>query len=150
MAIFTLPAPNGVNTEQLCAEIEAATGLDVRKSYGVTPPDKIEIGGADGWEAEIQAVIDVHVPALPVPVKVPLYALRYELKRQALFTTVEAAIAAIPDPDDRGLAAEGLEYGNEIERRHPLVLLIQQAIPMTDAEADQLFRDAAALVNPTP
>jgi len=66
ITIFTI-TPGEIHGDQLVAEIEQATGINVEGRYSFYPPDEVHITGEDvaAAEAEIQAVIDAHVPVYP-------------------------------------------------------------------------------------
>jgi hypothetical protein len=85
-------------------------------------------------------------PALPppVPAEVALWRLRAAVTLAGLLPQVEATIDALAEPP-RTVARVAWEFGNTVDRAHPLVALIGQACGMDDAGLDNLFRDAAAL-----
>ena len=62
MAIFTISG--AIRGDQLVDEILQATGIDMTDRYSYIPPDTITAFGADidTAQAEIQAIIDTHVP----------------------------------------------------------------------------------------
>lgn len=63
ITVFTI-TPDQIRGDQLADEILQATGIDVLDRYTFYPPDEVRIAGDDvaAAEAEIQAVIDAHVP----------------------------------------------------------------------------------------
>jgi hypothetical protein len=71
--------------------------------------------------------------------EVQLWRLRTILKSQNLFTAVQAAIANIPDPVLKLAAEEGFEYGNVVSRTSPIMMVVQQALSLTDTQVDQIF-----------
>jgi len=90
MTTFILPTDMQIRGDQLVDEILQATGIDLTDRYAFYPPDEVRVPDelVAGHEAEIQAVIDAHVPD-------PLYFpedLERQVQRQA-----EADAAAIPE-----------------------------------------------------
>jgi hypothetical protein len=79
-----------------------------------------------------------------VPVEVALWRLRAAVALAGSSEQVEAAIHALPDPP-RTVARIAWEYGNTVERHHPLVTLIATACALDEPGLDDLFRDAAAI-----
>lgn len=73
------------------------------------------------------------------PEEVQLWRLRTILKVQGLFTSVQTAIANIPDPTLKLAAEEGFEYGNVVSRISPITQIIQQGLSLTDDQVDQIF-----------
>jgi len=73
------------------------------------------------------------------PEEVQLWRLRTILKAQGLFSSVQTAIANIPDPTLKLAADEGFEYGNVVSRTSPIMLVIQQALSLTDDQVDAIF-----------
>ena len=59
-------------------------------------------------------------------------------------STVEAIIDSLPERAKK--VAKRQIAGSNIERDHALVLAAQQALGLTDAQVDDLFREADALV----
>lgn len=72
---FTSSGPPGRN---LVAEVLTETGIDIAAGYGYAPPDTIVIAATLVGEraADIQAVIDAHVPAEPAPTAAELLRAR--------------------------------------------------------------------------
>ena len=79
-----------------------------------------------------------------VPAEVALWRLRVIFRMAGEMSRVEAAIAALPDPQ-RAIAHEAWEYGNTVERNHPLVTLVAAACALDDRGVDDRFRRAEAL-----
>ena len=90
MTTFKLPTDNQIRGDQLVDEILKATTIDLTDNYSFYPPNKVRVPDelVAGREAEIQAVIDAHVPD-------PLY-FPEDLERQKE-QEAEAKAAAIPD-----------------------------------------------------
>jgi hypothetical protein len=78
----------------------------------------------------------------PVPERVSMSGARVALRRAGLLDTVEAAIDAIPDVNDRADARIVWEYATTIDRYHPLIQMLAGPIGLTEAAIDDLFRVA--------
>ena len=76
----------------------------------------------------------------PVPLQVTMRQARLELLKRALLDDVEAVITAA------GREAQiQWEYASVVERSNPVIAIVQQQQGMTDAQIDDLFREAAKL-----
>ena len=64
MAKFILPTDNAIRGDQLVDEILKTTGIDLEYKYGFSPPNTVTAAdnAVAGREAEIQAIVDAHVP----------------------------------------------------------------------------------------
>lgn len=80
----------------------------------------------------------------PVPASVPLWRLMVVLEVEGIKPALLAAVDALPEPN-RAIAAAFLANGTDVERGHALVALLQGALALSDAQADDLFRAANAL-----
>jgi hypothetical protein len=60
-------------------------------------------------------------------------------------STVDAQIAAIPDDLQREAAKIQWEYEAYVKRSSPLIAALGPALGLTDAQIDDLFRQAATL-----
>lgn len=84
-------------------------------------------------------------PPQPVPTEVPLWAFRAALAMAGLKTSAEALIAALPEPN-KTVATQQYEYGNFIERQHPLINGLGAQLGLTSAQIDEIFRLGASLL----
>lgn len=91
---------------------------------------------ADIEPVEYTEEVQPEVPA--VPQEITLWQLRGAVTLAGLLTAVNDAIAALPEPK-KTLATIVWEYGNSILRNSPTVLYLQQALQLTDQQADALF-----------
>lgn len=89
-----------------------------------------------GWKVETFA--------LPVPSLLPAWRILAVMDLHGYTPTVETLIDALP-ANPKKVAKRQLA-GSNIERNHALVLAAQQALGLTDAQVDDLFREADALV----
>ena len=80
----------------------------------------------------------------PVPVYLPAWRILSVMDLHGYTATVEAIINSLPK--NSKLVAKRQLAGSNIERNHALVLAAQQALGLTDAQVDDLFREAEALV----
>ena len=76
----------------------------------------------------------------PVPQQVTMRQARLELLKRELLDDVEAVITAA----DREAQIQW-EYASVVERSNPVIAIVQQQQGMTDAQIDDLFREAAKL-----
>lgn len=100
----------------------------------------IEVWLADGGE------IAAYAP--PPPVFPPLSArqLRLGLVMNGIaLSQVEAAIAAIEDPDDKAIAEIEWEYASAFLRDHPLIEQVGSALGLTTEQIDTMWMSAIAL-----
>jgi hypothetical protein len=79
-----------------------------------------------------------------VPTVVTMRQARLALLSQGLLSNVDAAIAALPEPDKSAAAIEW-EYSQTVERNRPFVSLLGAALGLNDAQLDSLFTLAATL-----
>ena len=64
---------------------------------------------------------------------------------ETLMDAVITAIASITDPLEQSVAEEAFFGGNVLERNSALLLSMAASIPLTDAELDTIFQQAAAI-----
>ena len=106
---------------------------------GVVTEEMTEVEFA-AWVAE-QPVI---APIVPVPDVLPAWRILSVMDLHEYTPTVEAIIDSLP-ANAKKVAKRQLA-GSNIERTHALVLAAQQALGLTDAQVDDLFREADALI----
>lgn len=92
-------------------------------------------------EADIPS--DANREELPgrVPESVRLYALRAVFALHGLETKIDSAIASLPEPQ-RSIAKAHWNFGDVINRTHPLVASLAAMLDLTEAEVDEIFHDA--------
>lgn len=78
----------------------------------------------------------------PVPETVPMWAFRRVLRKQGLLNQVIAFLNTLPTEDSED-ALEHLEYGNFIDRNHPLIVNSASKLGMTQSAVDDVFRAAS-------
>ena len=143
------PAVNGPvfpNVEGLacCWARESRYPTDVPEFFGTCPEDSdTEVAGVLGvyvqqdWETMRE---DEMRARDPVPQQVTMRQARLALLSAGLLDDVEMVIAAA------GRAAQlEWEYAAVVDRSNPAVAIVQQQKALTDAQIDDLFREAAKL-----
>ena len=123
---------------------ESAYPTDVPEFFGTCPDDtNTQIDGVLGvyLQADWETMRDDEMRARnPVPSQVTIRQARLELLKRGLLDEVEAVITAA------GRAAQlEWEYAAVVERTNPAVAAVQQQQGLTDAQIDDLFREAAKL-----
>ena len=123
---------------------ESRYPTDVPEFFGTCPEDA---------DTQVDGVLGVYVQAdwetmredemrarNPVPQQVTMRQARLALLSAGLLDDVEAVISAA------GRAAQlEWEYAAVVERSNPAVAIVQQQKALTDAQIDDLFREAAKL-----
>jgi hypothetical protein len=80
----------------------------------------------------------------PVPQTIPLWSFRAILTVMGLVPKVETLIATLPEPD-KTVATTQWQYGNFIDRGHPLIQACGAKLGMSEAQVDGVFRQAGQL-----
>ena len=83
-------------------------------------------------------------PPPPVPPILPAWRILSVMDLHGYTSTVEAIIDSLPSNAKK--VAKRQLAGSNIERCHALVLASQAVLKLTDAQVDDLFREADALV----
>lgn len=123
---------------------ESRYPTDVPEFFGTCPDDAdTQIDGVLGVyvQADWETMRDDEMRARnPVPQQVTMRQARLALLSAGLLDDVEAVISAA------GRAAQlEWEYASVVDRSNPAVAIVQQQQGMTDAQIDDLFREAAKL-----
>lgn len=149
ISIASEPAANGpvfppVDGLEFVWARESAYPTDVPEFFGTCPDDAdTQIDGVLGVyvQADWETMRDDEMRARnPVPQQVTMRQARLELLKRALLDDVEVVITAA------GREAQiQWEYTSVVERSNPVIAIVQQQHGMTDAEIDDLFREAAKL-----
>ena len=118
-----------------------------RRSTMVAPPDTW--GGDVGvWIGSEWRVMSKRPPVPPVPKEVPQSVTMRQCRLQLLaigkLADVDAAIAALPEPEKSAAQIEW-EYAATVERNAPLIGALGPALGLDDAQLDELFIEAAKL-----
>lgn len=107
----------------------------------------LEILGDDP-KSYLQAVIDgIDLPVVParVPREIELWQAKSIMSAMGLISQVEAAIAAMPDPQ-RAVVQCAWSGNARLARRGPTVTALAPALGLTDEQLDAMFIQAAALI----
>jgi hypothetical protein len=89
---------------------------------------------------------DEYVPPPPPPATVSARQIRLWLLNNGVsLEDVAAAISAIPDEAQRQAVAIEWEYAPYVERSHPMLQPLAQALGLTDEQVDAAFLEAAAI-----
>jgi hypothetical protein len=83
-------------------------------------------------------------PTPPVPRSVDGWRMKAALELQGLLTTVEGAIAAMPDSPEKTVVDWAWKGNSAVERRSPTVTALAQILSLGDEQLDTLFRLAAS------
>ena len=149
ISIASEPAANGpvfppVDGLEFVWARESRYPTDVPEFFGTCPDDAdTQIDGVLGVyvQADWETMRDDEMRARnPVPQQVTMRQARLTLLGAGLLDDVEAVISAA------GRAAQlEWEYAAVMDRSNPAVALVQQQKALTDAQIDDLFREAAKL-----
>ena len=123
---------------------ESRYPTDVPEFFGTCPDDAdTQIDGVLGVyvQADWETMRDDEMRARnPVPQQVTMRQARLALLSAGLLDDVEVVITAV------GREAQiQWEYASVVERSNPVIAIVQQQQGMTDAQIDDLFREAAKL-----
>ena len=110
----------------------------------------------EGWQPPegCTAIPDDQLPAgwqhapdeSPVPHQVSARQIRLWLVRHGVsLASVEAAIDAIADQQQRDMVRVEWEYAPYIERSHPMLVPLAAALGLSEEQVDAAFREAATL-----
>lgn len=105
------------------------------------------------WEAEGNAIHPYESPPPPTPeeIRAAMPSLTARQFRLGLvgagfsLAQVEAAIAAIPDDQQRAVAEIEWEYASQFERMHPLIEQVGTALGLTVEQIDGMWQAALEL-----
>lgn len=109
------------------------------------------VEGLHTWEVRSEAgeLVGINQSAdltPAVPASVSSRQIRLWLVRQGIqLARVDAAIDAIPDPLVRDSVRVEWEYAPYIERSHPMLPAIAQALGLSEGDIDTAFLEAASI-----
>ena len=149
ISIASEPAQNGpvfppVAGLEFAWARESRYPTDVPEFFGTCPDDSdVQIDGVLGVyaQADWETMREDEMRARnPVPQQVTMRQARLALLNAGLLDDVEVVIAAA------GREAQlEWEYAAAVDRSNPAVAIVQQQEALTDAQIDDLFREAAKL-----
>ena len=96
-----------------------------------------------GWDVLDERPVLVPPPA-PIPQVVTMRQARLALLQQGLLASIQPAIDSLDEPH-RSAARIEWEYSQTVERLRPFVLLLAQALNLTDDDLDEIFTLADTL-----
>lgn len=110
----------------------------------------LELQKAKSWAKEAGIAIDsdndgAEPSADVVPGELPLWKVRAILQLNGFKTTVDDFIAKIPDENTRIVAFEQWNFGNYVQRNHPIVEAAAAVLELTSEQIDEMFKAAARL-----
>lgn len=88
--------------------------------------------------------LSAHAEALRLSKTVSMRQARLALLASGILSQIEAAIAALPEPDKSAVTIEW-EYAQEVKRSHAWVIALGTQLGLTDQQLDDLFTLAASL-----
>lgn len=95
-------------------------------------------------ERRLNAAVNFSEPvkndASYIPTMIPMWAFRRALRRRKMLDGILTFIKSLPD-QQRLDAMEHLEYGNYIERYHPMIVGSAQQLGIPESTVDDIFRD---------
>lgn len=99
------------------------------------------IAELDNWkEAHPELRPHAEVAPDPVPEVIPMWAFRRALRKRKMLEGILSFIGSLPEQQKLD-AMEHLEYGNYIERYHPMIVGSAAALGLPDSVVDDIFRD---------
>jgi len=145
--------PDGMTAEQYAewdmvpVAVDSEPELDgVYKELETVGPTLVDGVWTQGWlvvDRDPEDVLET-VEAQRQGMRPTMRQARLALLQQGLLSSVDAAIAGLPD-GQREAAVIEWEYGSEVERLSPLVVGLMPALGMSEEEIDDLFVLAGTL-----
>lgn len=124
-------------------EMVAIPGWHINLSECVPELEQYEVEAPSTPDRVFAGSDTVQIPR--VPVKVTRRQARQALALEGLLASVQPAIDAIPDLQQRQLAQIEWDDSQDFERERPLLIQLGHAIGLTDAGIDALFIQAGGL-----
>lgn len=95
----------------------------------------------DAWKMDNSAAAPVPPEQPdPVPDLIPMWAFRRALRKRKMLEGILSFIGSLPEQQKLD-AMEHLEYGNYIERYHPMIVGSAQQLELPESTVDDIFRD---------
>ena len=124
--------------------IRTETPADWMGLTDVTPPTFDPATAGCFWRGDHWEIVQAQPPVDPVPAAVSMRQARLALLKAGMLTQVNTAVAAMPGADGDAARIEW-EFSGTVERHRPLVQSLGAALNLTDAQLDDLFRQAVTL-----
>lgn len=99
-------------------------------------------GNTNVYEDKVE--IEWNIIPIPGPTEVPLWAFRAILTILNIAPQVESLINSLPEPQ-KTVANVQWQYGNYIERNHPLINSLGSELGLTKEQIDNIFLEASKL-----
>ena len=123
-----------------------------RDSMQIADGESVPEGWSEITEQDYNALIQLHCSAVaainasivPVPEEVLLWQLRAAVSLAGKKEAVDSVIALLSEPA-KTVATQKWEYGNTARRNSPLTIQLGEAVGLTPAQIDDVFRTAASL-----
>jgi hypothetical protein len=103
-------------------------------------PESAALSSAKGYKV----IPPPPAPPAPVPGEIANWRAKAVLGLAGLLPAVEVALNAVPEPN-RTVALAAWNGGADLARNGPTVLALAATLGLTDAQVDDLFRQASAL-----
>ena len=123
----------------IAADGTVTVASDVPADFRAAPPWVVV--DAAGLESLRSQAAETYVPASVTARQIRLWLVRNGVSLAA----VEAAIDSIPDQVTRDSVRVEWEYAPYVERSHPWLVPLAQALGLTEQQVDAAFREAATL-----
>lgn len=130
----------------MAVEISRYAPIPVGCSLIAPPPlEGTQVARLSGISWEILPEYPVPItPPPPIPAAVTMRQARLALLAAGLLPSVDAAIAALPEPQKSAAKIEW-EYSQEVQRHNGLVSVLAPALGLSDEQIDALFVAAQTL-----
>jgi len=77
-----------------------------------------------------------------VPDLIPMWAFRRALRKRSMLSGILSFISSLPDQQKLD-TSDHLEYGNYIDRNHPMIVSSAKALGIADSVFDEIFREGS-------
>lgn len=105
-----------------------------------------EVLAASGFVVTERTPEDDVEPPPPAPATVSARQIRLWLVRHGIsLASVDAAIDAIPDEQQRNEVRVEWDYAPYVERSHPMLVPLAETLGLTEQQVDQAFVEAATI-----
>ena len=115
-------------------KLDVPSGWSPPEGFTAVPDDEL----SEGWQM---------IPSLaPVPMSVTARQIRlWLITHNVSLASVDAAISGIADQMQRDLVKAEWEYAPYVERTHPMLEVLGQALGLDSESIDAAFREAALI-----
>ena len=128
--IFNVPVPDFNSETQVVEPVVTETDTSITNGWSVRDKTAEELSAElEQWRSYAQ---------------ITMRQTRLALLQQGLLSSIDAAVAALPEPDKSAVTIEW-EYAAVVERSSPWVISMATALGLSDVQIDDLFKLAATL-----